>query len=242
MRTILIYGADGGIGSALARKLTSEECRLILTARDEKRLQVVSDETGADCITGDVCNPDSFSDIMAYAGDRLDGLAYCVGTINLKSLSRLNETDYLNDFRINALGAALAVQAAIKAMQQAAKPPASVVLFSSIAATTGFPMHASVAMAKGALNGLVVSLAAELAPCIRINAIAPSLTQTPLSAGLLCNDQVVRSIAGMHPLKRLGDPEEVAAMAAFLLSPASSWMTGQVIGLDGGRSAVGNMT
>jgi len=173
------------------------------------------------------------------AGEALDGLVYAVGTINLRSLGRLTEADFLTDFRVNALGAALAVQAAIPALKKSAGRP-SVVLFSSVAAQLGFSFHASIGMAKGAVNGLTLSLAAELAPRMRVNAVAPSLTRTPLAEGMLANEKTAAAIAGMHALERVGTPEDIAALVAFLLSLEADWLTGQIISVDGGRSTLRN--
>jgi NAD(P)-dependent dehydrogenase (short-subunit alcohol dehydrogenase family) len=176
-----------------------------------------------------------FSRVMQDVGGSLCGLVYAVGTINLGSIRRLKEADYINDFKINAVGAALAVQAALPAFK---KNPgrSSVVFFSSVAAAQGFTFHASMGMAKGAVNGLTLSLAAELAPKVRVNAIAPSLTRTPLAQGILGNEATAEKLAKQHALGRLGEPEDAAKLAAFLISPDSDWITGQIIGLDGGRS------
>jgi NAD(P)-dependent dehydrogenase (short-subunit alcohol dehydrogenase family) len=163
-------------------------------------------------------------------------LVYAVGTLSLRSLARVSDEDAVHDFRVNALGAALAVQAAAAGLKTA--PGGSVVLFSSVAASHGFSNHASIAMAKGAVEGLTVSLAAELAPQVRVNAIAPSLTRTPLAESLVANPQMAAAIEKMHPLGRLGSADDLAAAAAFLLSDDSAWMTGQVLRVDGGRGTL----
>lgn len=235
--TIIIYGGYGGVGTAAARHLRARGYALHLVGRDAAKLTAAAAEFDAGSTVGDVCDPDLFTRVAEAAGDDVSGLVYAIGTITLRSLQRLTETEYLNDFRINAMGAALAVRAALPALRKAAGG-ASVVLFSSVAAGRGFPMHASIGMAKGAVSGLTVSLASELAPRIRVNAIAPSLTQTPLSRSILANPKMADAIAGQHALKRLGTPDDIAAMAAFLVSPDAAWITGQIIGVDGGRETV----
>jgi NAD(P)-dependent dehydrogenase (short-subunit alcohol dehydrogenase family) len=208
-----------------------------LVARDRDRLAALAAEFDATFTAGDVNDSELFSRVAEQVGKPLDGLVYAVGTINLGSIRRLREADFLNDFRVNAMGAALAVQAALPALKRSAGV-ASVVLFSSVAAVQGFALHASIGMAKGAVAGLTLSLAAELAPKVRVNGIAPSLTQTPLAEGMLANERMATSLAGLHPLERLGTPDDIAALAAFLLSPEADWITGQIIGVDGGRSTL----
>ena len=239
-RKYLIYGGAGGIGSALARRLSAAGSALHLVGRNETRLASVADELKAGYTVGDVTDPELFDRVTEEAGEQLEGLVYAVGTINLRGFPRLGPADYLQDFSVNALGAALAVNAALKALKKS--DGASVVLFSSVAAVRGFSFHASMGMAKGAVSGLTLSLAAELAPRIRVNAIAPSLLQTPLTEQLLQNEKVAEGIAALHPLKRLGTPDEIAALAAYLLSPESGWMTGQILSVDGGRSTLNTST
>jgi NAD(P)-dependent dehydrogenase (short-subunit alcohol dehydrogenase family) len=234
---ILIYGGSGGIGSATARLLHARGVDLHLVGRDEEQINAIARELGATFTLGDVNDSSLFTLATEDAGAVLDGLVYAVGTINLRSLGRLTEADFLTDFRVNAMGAALAIQAALPALKKSERK-ASVVLFSSIAALQGFTFHASISMAKGAVDGLTLSLAAELAPKIRVNAIAPSLTRTPLGESLLSNEQITKAITEMHALQRLGKPEDIAALAAFLLSPEADWITGQTISVDGGRSTL----
>jgi NAD(P)-dependent dehydrogenase (short-subunit alcohol dehydrogenase family) len=233
----VLYGGSGGIGSATARLLKARGHDLHLVGRDEERTAAVAAPLGASFTIGDVTDAALFSRVAQDAPPPWGGLVYAVGTINLRSLQRLREADFLNDFRVNALGAALAVQAALPALKKSSAG-ASVVLFSSVAAVQGFSFHASIGMAKGAVSGLTLSLAAELAPKVRVNAIAPSLTRTPLAEGLLANDKMAAAIADLHPLQRLGTAEDIARLTTFLLSADAGWITGQVLSVDGGRSTL----
>ena len=167
----------------------------------------------------------------------IHGLAYCPGSIRLRPFPRLAPDDFLADLEINLIGAVKSIQACLKGLKQA-NDPSSIVLFSTVAVQTGMPFHAAVASAKGAVEGLVRALAAELAPRVRVNAIAPSLTDTPLAAALLADENKRTAAAERHPLKRVGRPEEIAAAAAYLLSAASAWVTGQVMAVDGGMGAL----
>jgi NAD(P)-dependent dehydrogenase (short-subunit alcohol dehydrogenase family) len=186
--------------------------------------------------TGDVTDPHFFPRATEEAAGELAGLVYAVGTINLRPLAKLTAGDAEADFRINALGAFRAIQAAAPALKAGAG--AGVVLFSMVAVAQGFTGHASVAMAKGAVEGLALSLAAELSLHIRINVVAPSLTRTPLSAAITNSGTLASVIAAMHALQRLGTPEDIAGLASVLVSPEAGWITGQVIGVTGGRSAL----
>ena len=234
--TTIIYGGSGGIGSAIATRLADQGAAIHLVARDKDRLAAVADQTRATFTPADVTDLEAAATATEAAGDTISGLVFAVGSINLKPLGRLSEDDFLNDFRLNALAAANVIQAALPAMRKAGS--ASVVLFSTVAVQQGFPAHASVAMAKGAVEGLTRALAAELAPNVRVNAIAPSLTRTELAAPLLANPQMEKALAGMHPLGRLGEPGDIAGLACFLLSPDSAWMTGQIVAADGGRGSL----
>ena len=235
--TVLIYGGSGGIGAATARALAAKGYAIHLVGRSEARLGELASELGAATSVEDVEDPAAFARVTAAAGPSLAGLVYAVGTITLKSLARLEAADFERDFRVNALGAALALQAAVPALK-AGDGASSVVLFSSVAVQQGFTSHASIWMAKGAVEGLTRAAAAELAPRVRVNCIAPSLTRTPLAQALTDNPQMSAAIAQMHALGRLGEPEDIANLAAFLVSDEAGWITGQVMGVDGGRSSL----
>jgi NAD(P)-dependent dehydrogenase (short-subunit alcohol dehydrogenase family) len=240
MNRVVIYGGTGGIGMATARALRKRGIPLHLAARDAGRLEEAAADLGETTFTaGDVTDPAHFATVTQEAGDTLAGLIYAVGTINLKPLAKLTADDAVTDFKLNALGALLALQAAAPALKAGAgEAGAGVVLFSTVAVAQGFAAHASVAMAKGAVEGLALSLAAELSPQIRINVVAPSLTRTPLAAAITGNETLASGIASMHALQRLGTPDDIGALAAFLVSAEAGWITGQIIGADGGRSTL----
>ena len=234
---VLIFGGVGGIGEALARRLRTAGRTVAITARQLDRAQAVAAEIGAAAIPCDVLDASSIDAAVAGAtrDGRLGGIVYAVGSIALKPLARTTEDDMIAAYRLNVVGAMTAIRAGAAALKVA---HGSVVLFSSVAAAQGFPMHAAIGAAKGGVEGLALSLAAELAPFVRVNAIAPSLTVTPLAAGLTRNPQMADGIAALHPIPRLGTADEVAALAQFLLSADAGWMTGQIIGVDGGRSTL----
>lgn len=235
---VLIYGGSGAVGSESARLLKEKGYELHLVGSTEEKLKNIADELGASFTVADVNDPDSFKKVSEDAGKELAGLIYAVGTINLKSIRRLSDDDFLNDFKLNALGAARAVQASLGALKKG-KSMSSVVLYSSVAVGQGLAMHASLSMCKGAVEGLTRSLAAELAPGIRVNAIAPSLLEdSKLSSAILRDEKTVESMAKTHALKRLGTAADIAKLTAFLISDDADWITGQVMGVDGGRSVI----
>ena len=226
-KNILVVGGSSGIGLSLVKFLHQNDAVVYVISRSGTvDLPEVVKYLAAD-ITGDL------ESIPAFLPEQLHGLVYSVGSINLKPFNRLSADDFLNDYRINVLGAARIIQQSLKPLKNAAG--ASVVLISSVAATTGLPYHASVSAAKGGLEGLALALAAELAvQQIRVNVVAPSLTDTPMAQNLLSTPEKREASAKRHPLARYGQPEDISQMIAFLLSEGSSWMTGQVIGIDGG--------
>ena len=234
MSKTIIYGT-GGVGAHLARRIVAAGGSVHLAGRNEETVKGLSTELACSFTVGDVGNSSFFSEVAAQAGEEVSAVAYAVGTINLKGLGRLTPEDFLQDYQVNVVGAALAVQASLGVLK---KNKGSILFFSSVAAQLGLPMHASIGAAKGAINGLTVSLAAELSPAVRVNAIAPSLCETPLGSKVLLNDKMKEGLASMHALKRLGQAEDVASLAQFVLSSEASWMTGQVIGVDGGRGSV----
>lgn len=171
--------------------------------------------------------------------EHLDGLVYCPGSINLKPFHRIKLEDFQREMDLNFMGAVKCTQAVLPLLKKSEQ--ASVLYFSTVAVQSGLPFHASIAAAKGAIEGLTRSLAAEYAPKIRFNAIAPSLTDTPLAENLLSNDKKREANGERHPLKRIGTPEDMANMATLLLSDEGSWISGQVLKIDGGMSAIKGM-
>ncbi|MEO1207560.1 MAG: SDR family oxidoreductase [Pseudomonadota bacterium] len=237
---VLILGGSDGIGEAIARSLTQEGAEVFVTSRDLEKAKAAALNIGGTTmgLSVDVANGASIEAAVAAAteGGDLTGLAYCVGSIDLKPLARASADDFAKSYALNVIGAAMTVKATAASLKSSGH--GSVVLFSTVAARQGFTNHSIIASAKGGIEGLTVSLAAEMAPDVRVNAIAPSLTRTPIAAPLLASETVTKSLAQAHPLPRLGTPEDHAALACLLLSPSSSWMTGQVIGVDGGRSTL----
>jgi len=223
-KNYLIIGGNSGIGKAIADQLKKDGHSVILASRkggDEATLlyDATKDELKAD-------------DLPA----QLHGLVYCPGSINLKPFHRLTDQEFLDDFSLNVLGAVRTIRSVLSLLKNADK--SSIVLFSTVAVQQGMPFHASVAASKGAIEGLTRSLAAELAPKIRVNAIAPSLTNTPLAGKLLSSDDKKKASDERHPLKRTGEADDIAQMATFLLSEQASWVTGQIFHVDGGLSAL----
>ena len=232
----LILGATGSIGSSLAKKMVNDGEAVHLVGRDESSLSELASELNSSFTTCDVLE-ENFSDIIMkdLGNTPLNGLAYCVGSIDLKPLKLTKKSDFMQSFNLNLISATEIIKSTSDNLKQ---NKGSIVLFSTVAVKRGFTNHAIVASAKGAVEGLTVSLAAEFAPNIRVNCIAPSLTKSKISNFLLKNEKIAEGIAKMHPLKRLGEGSDSSAVAHFLLSDQSTWITGQVFGVDGGRSSL----
>ncbi len=226
----LVAGGTSGIGLALVNKLANEGNQVLVISRKPDNLAGLPNVTH---LQKDLLHDEL---VESELPDSLNGVVYCPGSINLKPFRSLKTEAFQEDFAINVLGAVKVLHAANKALKKAENP--AVVLFSTVAVGQGMPFHASVASAKGAVEGLTRSLAAEWAPAIRVNCIAPSLTDTPLAARLLNSDEKKEAASARHPLRRVGTPEEIAALAHFLIKENSRWITGQVIGIDGGLSTL----
>ncbi|KAA2217156.1 SDR family NAD(P)-dependent oxidoreductase [Maribacter flavus] len=225
MKTILLIGGSHGIGLDVVDQL-KETHNLLVASRTElpeshKNINHIQFDA-----TEDVLNMDDIPN--------LDGFVYCPGSINLKPFKMISLETFENDMEINFFGLIRVVKDIIPKM----KDDSSMVFFSTVAVSNGMPFHTSVAAAKGAIEGFAKSLAAEYAPKVRVNVVAPSLIDTPLASRLLNNDKKRESMGERHPLKRVGKPEDIGNIVSFLLSDKSSWMTGQVIGVDGGISTL----
>ena len=228
----VIFGATGSIGSSLAEQLKNSGQDIHLVARNETELSPIVEKLGCSHTIADVLD-EGFIEKVKSDILEIKGLAYCIGSIDLKPLRLVSEQDFQKCMKLNLYSAI----EAIKGYQESLKKnKGSIVLFSTVAAQRGFTNHAIIASAKAAVEGLTVSLAAEFAPNIRVNCIAPSLTKSKIAEPMLKNTAVAEGIARAHPLKRLGEGKDSAALAKFLLTEDSSWVTGQIIAVDGGRS------
>lgn len=228
MRNIVTIGGSYGIGRAIAERCVAEGHHVTIASRTQEEPL-----SGGTHITFDANHEEP-----EYSGfpEQIDGLVYCPGSINLRPFGNLKPKDFHHDMQVNFFNMVRHVQGLLPRLKKS--EGASVVLFSTVAVQTGMPFHTSVAAAKGAVEGFARALAAETAPKMRVNVVAPSLTDTPLAARLLANDRQRESAAERHPLKRVGEVDDIASAATFLLGNQSSWMTGQVIHVDGGMSTL----
>jgi len=228
----LIFGATGSVGSSLAEQLKNSGNDIHLVARNESEVKAIAEKLGCSYTVADVLEDGFIEKVKSDIND-IKGVAYCVGSIDLKPLRMVTEADMNKCMKLN-LYSAIEV---IKGFQESLKKnKGSVVLFSTVAAQRGFTNHTIIASAKAAVEGLTVTLAAEFAPNIRVNCIAPSLSKSKIAEPMLKNPAIAEGIAKAHPLKRLGEGKDSAALAKFLITEESSWITGQIIAVDGGRS------
>jgi NAD(P)-dependent dehydrogenase (short-subunit alcohol dehydrogenase family) len=221
MKTFLLVGANSAIAKA---------CNTLLQASGAQTVGLSR---------GNLYDFNTSFQVVDYTKENLpviegpiDGLVYFPGTINLKPFHRISREEFTHDFNINAMGAVEVLQTYLPNLKKGQHP--SVVLLSSVAAQTGLPFHASISMAKAAIEGLTMALAAEWAPSIRVNAVAPSLTDSPLSERFLSTPEKTEAAKNRNPMKKVGSPQEIAEAICFLLNDSSSWMTGQVLTTDGG--------
>ena len=234
--TILIFGATGAVGSSLAKLLINGTGSSHLIGKNEEELSRLADETGHSYSVADVLEENFLEKIQEDTKDlEISGIAYCIGSIDLKPINLISKKDIMKCFSLNLFP----IYDIIKKYQQSLKNnKGSIVLFSTVAVRQGFPNHSIISPAKASLEGLTVSLASELSPNIRVNCIAPSITKSKIANFILKNEKMADSIAKMHPLKRVGEGSDSASVANFLLSDNSLWITGQILGVDGGRSSL----
>lgn len=227
-KNILLIGGSTGIGYQIS-ELLSEDHNIIIASRNEGNLDINKvKHLKFDVLTDDISDLD--------LPDQIDGLVYCPGSIDLKPFKMIKPENFKKEMELNFFGLARSVHGILDKLKNS--PQASLVFFSTVAVKVGMPFHTNVAAAKGAVEGFAKSLAAEYAPNFRVNVIAPSLTDTPLAEKLLSNDDKRNKMDQRHPLKRVGEPKDIANLAAFLLSDNSTWITGQVLGVDGGLSTI----
>lgn len=229
MKNYLIIGHSTGIGAAISAKLSSSH--RVYGTYFKNPVEGLTPNVSSHLLNVLDQNLD-----VSFLPDSLDGLVYCPGAIYLKPFARLKSDDFLDDYQLQVLGAIKVIQACLPKLKNADNP--SIVLFSTVAVQMGFNFHSVVASSKGAIEGLMRALAAELAPKVRINCIAPSITQTPLASSLLNTPEKIEANAQRHPLKKIGTPHDIAAAAVYLLSDDATWVTGQILHIDGGVSSV----
>lgn len=229
MKNYVVIGASSAIGAEMANDLIGKGHQVFGTKNTGDINNESVNQIDLDVLEGD------YENFKNQLPEVIDGLVYCPGTIDLKPFHRTKPEEFIKDYELQTLGAIKAIQAILPALKKSSS--ASVVLFSTVAVQTGFAFHSLVSSSKGALEGLVRSLAAEYAPKIRFNAVAPSLTNTPLAAGFINNEKKLEANANRHPLKRVGEARDIAKAAIYLLTDAE-WTTGQVLQVDGGISSI----
>lgn len=230
MANYFIVGGSSGIGLSLANLLAGEGHQVYATYNTHP---IQTENNGVSYHPLNVLDETTSVDFLP---EILDGIIYCPGSINLRPFDRIKPVDFLSDYNLQVAGAVKLIQAVLPRLKKSAN--ASITLFSTVAVQNGLPFHSQVSASKGAIEGLTRALAAELAPSIRVNCIAPSLTDTPLAAGLLNTDVKREANAQRHPLKKIGSAADIANMAAFVISEKASWITGQIMHVDGGMSSI----
>ena len=230
---IIIIGGSGSIGSSIAKEVISEGFEPYLVGRNFASLDKVSKDLNCSFGVADVTKSEELKKALEKCGENIHGLAYCAGSIDLKSLSAAHENDYLESFKVNTLGAVTSIKYLKNDLK---KNNGSVLLFSSIAVKNGFANHSVIATAKGGIEALTVSLAAELAPKIKVNCIAPSLTVSGMTKSITSNENIKKAIELLHPIPKIGEAKDHSKLAAYLLSKSNTWITGQIFNVDGGRS------
>ena len=234
---ILIFGATGSVGSSLTKLYRNESDKIHLIGKNDEEVSNLSKETNCSFSVADVTDQNFIEKISDdLKNEDINGIAYCIGSIDLKPINLVTKKDFLKSLELNFFPI---IEIIKKFKENLKKNKSSVVVFSTVAVKQGFPNHSIISPVKASLEGLTVSLAAELAPNVRINCIAPSLSNSKMASRILGNTKIAEGIAKQHPLKRVGEGSDSAALAKFLLSKESSWITGQIIGVDGGRSNVG---
>lgn len=231
MKNIVIAGGSKGIGEELTKNLLQDGNQIWVYARESHDLDL---NTG---VTFNSVDFSSHEDGLPELPEVIDTLIYCPGSINLAPFHRIKVAAFQDEFQLNVLGAVRCIQACLPGLKKSES--AAVLLFSTVAVQTGMPFHSSISSSKGAIEGLTRSLSAEYASAgIRFNAIAPSLTDTPLAARLLSSPEKQEASAKRHPLGRYGNPSDIAAAAQYLISDSSSWVTGQILAVDGGMGSI----
>ena len=234
---ILIFGATGSVGSSLAKLYGNESDKIHLIGKNDEEVSNLSKEVNCSFSIADVTDQNFVEKISDdLKNEDINGIAYCIGSIDLKPINLVTKKDFLKSLELNFFPI---IEIIKKFKENLKKNKSSVVVFSTVAVKQGFPNHSIISPVKASLEGLTVSLAAELAPNVRINCIAPSLSNSKMASRILSNSKIAEGIAKQHPLKRVGEGSDSAALAKFLLSEESSWITGQIIGVDGGRSNIG---
>ena len=234
-KKILVFGGTGAIGYSIATNLKEDGYRPIIISRNEEELINKSKQIDCDYEVCDVLDSNQIEQIAKKHHEGVMGLVYCVGSINLKPLKITKDDDFIESFKINTLGAINAVKHNLISLSN---NNGSILFFSTVAVQQGFSNHSIISSSKGAIEGLTLSLAAEFAPKIRVNCIAPSLTDSKMSQKMISNETIRKAIENMHAIPKIGEGNDFGNLSSFLLSEKNNWITGQIFHIDGGRSTL----